>query len=517
MRIDICKRIITVLLSVALGALLCGCAERVDFEDKNVSVEKTEIALVLQEGETAKLDELPQLVRADLSGSTCYAEIMAWMDAHPDVEVTYTVAFPDGTVADNLTDNLALGAIAAEDAASAAELLTYLPELKTLDLTGTGLSPADAALLANACPDADITYTCTLLGQTLTYDTTFIDLTGITAADVDEAVSTLSSLPNLNCAALGTELECALSWEQLATLVQGCPNVDFDYSFTLYGKALTLLDDTLDLNHIKIEDNGALVRRVVAAMKNLTLLDMDFCGVSNEDMAAIRDAFPNVEVVWRVWFASNYSVRTNVEKILASKPSAGGTVTDRDGAVLKYCTNVKYLDLGHNEVITDISFVAYMPKLQVAILAMNNIKDLSPLANCTELEYLEIQTNAGITDLSPLANCTKLEHLNVANCRNFSDITPLMNLNNLKRLWLGCSAPVPQEQKDEFVQLHPDCEFNTTVWNDPTSEGWRIDHVDPWTNQVYYDERYEQLLEEFGYLEGDYSFISKDPLYNPHD
>ena len=230
-------------------------------------------------------------------------------------------------------------------------------------------------------------------------------------------------------------------------------------------------------------------------------------------MAVIRDAYPDVNVVWRIWFGDSYSVRTDVEKILASKPSAGGLVRDRDAEALKYCTKVKYLDVGHNEILTDISFVSYMPELEAAVLAMNNIADLSPLASCKKLEYLEIQTNARITDLSPLASCTELEHLNIANCRNFSDITPLFGLNKLKRLWLGCSAPVPQEQIEEFAVLHPDCELNTTVWSDPTSEGWRVDHVDPYTNQVYYDERYEKLIEQFGYLEGDYSFASKDPKY----
>ena len=74
-------------LTCAVCLALCGCAPRVDFEDKDVPVEKTEVSLVLQPGETAKLDELPALERADLSGSECYDEIIAWQAAHPDVEV----------------------------------------------------------------------------------------------------------------------------------------------------------------------------------------------------------------------------------------------------------------------------------------------------------------------------------------------------------------------------------------------------------------------------------------------
>ena len=227
--------------------------------------------------------------------------------------------------------------------------------------------------------------------------------------------------------------------------------------------------------------------RVAACMKNLTYLDMDFCGVSNEDMAVIRDAYPNVKVVWRVWFGDNYTARTDVEKILASKPSAGGELRDRDAQILKYCTDVKYLDVGHNVLLSDMSFVAYMPDLEVAILAMDAFTDITPLENCTKLEYLEIQTNDNLVDITPLGKLTNLEHLNIAHCRKISDISPLFNLTKLKRLWLGSTGPVPKEQIAALEDALPDCEFNTTVYDDPTSEGWRIDHVDPWTNQVYYN------------------------------
>lgn len=510
------KRIFPAVLTGVLCVLLVGCGERVEFEEKKVSSERTELALVLQEGETAKLDALPALERVDLSGSECYGEIAEWAAAHPQVDVTFTVAFPDGTVVDNHAESLAPGALDAPGAERTAELVAYLPALKTIDLTACGVTPQAAHAIAASAPNAEIIYTCTLLGHELSLDAESVDLTGITAAQADEVMSVLPYLANLRRVTLGDEAATPLDWSVISAMVQACPDADFDYAFTLYGKPLTLLDKTVDINHITIDDGGALVYSIASSMKNLEYLDMDFCGLSNEQMLALRDALPGVKVVWRVWFGSNYSVRTDVEKILASKPSVGGLVTDRDVTALSCCTDVKYIDLGHNEVITDISFVACMPKLEVAILAMNNISDISPLANCTELEYLEIQTNAGISDLSPLAACTKLEHLNIGNCRNFNDITPLMGLDKLKRLWLGCSAPVPAEQVEAFIAAHPDCEVNTTVWSDPTSEGWRIDHVDPWTNQVYLDERYELLVEQFGYNEGDYSFISRDPLYFAH-
>ena len=91
--------------------------------------------------------------------------------------------------------------------------------------------------------------------------------------------------------------------------------------------------------------------------------------------------------------------------------------TPASAASLKYCTDVKYLDLGHNEILTDISFVRGMPDLEVAIFAINNISDAGPLADCTKLEYLEINST-NITDLTPLSNLTGLHHLNIGRCVN---------------------------------------------------------------------------------------------------
>ena len=105
----------------------------------------------------------------------------------------------------------------------------------------------------------------------------------------------------------------------------------------------------MNLSHISITDNGELVRQVISCMPNLRYLDMDTCGVDNVHMAHIRDDFPNIKVVWRIWFGTNYTVRTDVKKILASMPSVGGDLTVANTYNLRYCTEVKYLDVGHNE------------------------------------------------------------------------------------------------------------------------------------------------------------------------
>ena len=302
--------------------------------------------------------------------------------------------------------------------------------------------------------------------------------------------------------------------------IAGCPNIkDISPLYGLtelerlwIGKEFSTVDTTINLSHIPVEDGGAQVMQAMACMPNLVSVDMDSCGVSNEDMAAIRDTYPDVKVIWRVWFGDAYSVRTDVERILASQPSVGGMLTRDNTEALKYCTDVKYLDIGHNEELDDISFVAYMTKLEVAILAMDYWSDATPLANCTELEYLEMQTTL-CTDLTPLSGLKNLRHLNVAYIPDLEDISPLYSLTGLERLWVGCYNHVPHEQIEQMRAAAPNCEVNDTVYDDPTGGRWRYVDYNPDAYVFILHPRYIELREQFGYTKADFSFCWNDPLY----
>ena len=239
----------------------------------------------------------------------------------------------------------------------------------------------------------------------------------------------------------------------------------------LYGVDFSLEDEELDLSYIKIGDGWRDVLKIAERMPNLKRLVMDSCGVRNEDMAVIRDSLPDTEVVWRINFGLQYTARTDATRILASSPSIGGNVTNRDLKKFKYFTKLRFLDIGHNEDITDLSFVRYMPDLEVLIIAMN------PLG-----------------DLSPLAGLKNLKHLNVGHCPMLKDISPIYDLE-LERFFLGpfISCPVPQKQVDHYRELHPDCEVENEYWE--SSEGaWRRganltgEKLEWYKKQPYYSE-----------------------------
>jgi hypothetical protein len=84
--------------------------------------------------------------------------------------------------------------------------------------------------------------------------------------------------------------------------------------------------------------------------------------------------------------------------------------------------------------ITDLTGLEYCTNLEKLNIALNQISNLSPLANLTSLTWLWAQANQ-ITDLSPLSNLISLEHIELYN-NSISDISALSNLTNLNWLWL---------------------------------------------------------------------------------
>ena len=591
---------------------------KIRFENGRFPADSTSISVVLESGETSLLSKFTDLRSADFSGSECYDEIIAWADANPGVNVSYTVTFPNGKVVSSTSSTADLSGLSHENISQAISLFKYLPSLNTIDL-GTSSSSAspitadDINSIRAAYPDVAVSYSVSFLGRDIPIDSETADLSGLSSSQLSEAVSVLSMLQNLKTidfgqsenssvsidevislasnfpnaavnyttsvagktislsdemielpelsrddvdavaailpymsnltyADIGGEAVNNLEWDDVTKLCDAAPNCVFDYDMTFWTKQISLADETLDLNHIEMLDEGASVKALLPYMHNCKTLDMDSCLVSNEAMASIRDEYPDIEVIWRVNFGENYSVRTNVVKILASKPSKGGALYNDAGEQLKYCTNVHYLDLGHNEDLSDFSFVAYMPELEVAVISMSSITDLTPFASCTHLKYLEAG-NTDITDLTPLASCTELKHLNIGTCAGISDISCLNDLD-LKRFWIGSYTlkNIPQSQISEYEALHPDCEVNTTCpsglevdADGNGNEGYVLEGWKYWQQYLTEDWNYygkygtfpaqrplgywKAVYKAFEYnlQEAAYAFSWNDPMYSAHD
>lgn len=517
--------------------------QNVDLMSGSFPKDTADLVAVLQSGETALLDQFENLISADFRGSVCYDEITAWAKNHPAVRVVYDITMPNGEKKSPDESVFDYSGLSRGEILQNAEMFPYFSRLSAVTLgnlsnTAESLTAEDLNGLKARFPSVQFNYRCELNGQSYGAETTSLDLTALGKENLDQTLAVLSLLPNLQTLELGNASNgtSPFTLDDVSRISAACPSVSCNYVLDLYGRTISLSDDHIDLNHVSVSDNGAAVRQVLRAMPNCQYLDMDSCGVPNEIMAQIRDEFPAVDVVWRVDFGSNYSVRTNVTKILASKPSVGGALTNSNSTNLKYCTNVHYLDLGHNDDLSDFSFVTYMPELEICVASITAITDLTPFASCSNLVWLECGST-GISDLSPLANCKKLRHLNVAASDAVHDISPLYDIP-MRRLWLGVSDPVPAEQVAQMQSLHPKCEINTTVptgRNDPNGPDWSSGNwkyyqqllARDWefysnNNNTFPAQRpmgyWKVVYKCFKYNLADraYSFTQNDPLYYDH-
>ncbi len=392
--------------------------------------------------------------------------------------------FPDGSVHEPEEESLDLSWLRHEDVQTAAELLRRMPELRAVELGADNARAAEEA--AEEAPEEE-------------------------SPEADAAAAAESE-------ADAAEEPERLSWADIRLLQEAAPQAEFYYRFRFFGKDFTLQDEAMDLNHRQMDDEGAAVREVLACMKHCRSLDMDFCGVSDEAMASIREDFPQVDVVWRIWFGryNKLSVRTDVERILASD---GGFHLEMNYSGLQYCTKVKYLDVGHMPGLEDWSFLGCMPDLEVCVIAIGGFEgdDLAGLANCPHLEYLEMcsRSTRGELDLSFLAGLTELKHLDI--CCLYDNIVgyeSLETLTGLERLWIGKYTYIPADYIEHLREVLPNTEINT---DSETGDGGTWRWIDQGRRRP--QPRYDLLCRQFDY--GNYdkvcAYFWNDPLYKPHD
>ena len=165
------------------------------------------------------------------------------------------------------------------------------------------------------------------------------------------------------------------------------------------------------------------------------------------------------------------------------------TLTDKSAAVLQYCNKIKYLDVNGSK-ISDISFIANMPDLECAILSVTTITDLSPLAGCPNLVWLELANCTRLKDLSPLSSLQNLKYLNIS-VTKVKDLSPLNDLN-LERLKCARTS-TPKKDVEAFESSHPNC--RTTNTGSALGQGWRYEDANQKTMFSYY----EQLVKIFRY------------------
>lgn len=461
-----------------LVLMLSGCSGKAKQESLEIQVTADTIS---------DLSEYKSLKELQIVSSDCYDAIEEYISANPQVSVRYEITIGD-VAAWNTDEEIRFETMDQDTVDAFCGYSRYFKSLKSVTVDAL-LSPEQIRAIKAACPEVDFSYTASFAGEELRNDASVIDLSGEGFSqeilrDAETVGELFPAVSQVNL--LREDGSCAWTLEELAALRAALPeNIQLKCAFSLFGQELSW-----DMEEIIYEKAGLAnddldtVRMALPLLSGCKRFVLDNCGPSYEELAKLRDEFPDKGIVWRVHFYAD-SILTDATVLWAVH------IRDENCHVLDYCRDLEYIDLGHDEWLTDISFTANMPKLKVLIIGITGVEDLSPLENCPELEYLEIfRTN--VKDLSPLASCTKLEHLNISLIRA-NDLSPLYGLTELKRLWGINDYYISDEQKQEIARRLPDCEIVFREGDDLTAFGWRI------LPDGSYAERYALLREQIGY------------------
>lgn len=239
-------------------------------------------------------------------------------------------------------------------------------------------------------------------------------------------------------------------------------------SFTAFGMDIDRDQTVLDFGKQNITDFDELIR-VLSGMPNLTEVSMYGTKMEEDRMEQLTQMFPSIHFGWTMRVAK-YRVRTDVTAFSTLRqPDEKPRYNAAKYAPLRFCWQIKGLDLGHNS-IEDLSFLTTMTGLHYLILADNKITDLTPLEPLQELEYVELFMN-DITDITPLTKLPRLIDLNLSRTR-IEDLTPLYEMKQLKRLWISrVGKGISEEEKAALQAALPDTEIHFTA--NCTAEGWR--------------------------------------------
>ena len=454
-----------------------------------------EVAEVMEAGELYILDHYPNLKSVDLSGSTCYEAILDYIEKHPQIAVTYTVSLGGTEVANTET------AITLEpgtfDHAALLENLQFLPNLTSISLPGLDLNADEVGTIRENYPNITLNYTVELFGNSYDAAATELDLSFMKSAQVEEALPKLGLLTNLS----NVYLSNSLSMGEVAQLQDSNPNATFHYDFYLFGQSLSTTDETVEYKNYNIGDDGeAQIRQALEILDNCRSFLLDNCKMSSEVLAGIREDFRDTtKVVWRVYFGeyNRYNSLTDAETLRAVYH-----VTDETCSEMRYCEDVKYMDIGHNEYLTDLSFIGYMPNIEVVIASGCAVTELVGFDNCKKLTWLELAYCGKLENVDSLEGCESLTYLNLS----FTKVSNYIPLDGLPLQRFMCLSPkASSEERSIFQEIHTDCLTVFYGYSNPYGYGWRYDDNGKTFNAYYKDVIREAF--NYDYLE---SLLPKD-------
>lgn len=415
----------------------------------------------------ARFSYFENLQGVDANAADCYDLILALQQALPDCEIRWSLKCAGQALSPTVTElTLEHTGVTAEELQWA---LTYLTEVTEVTLGDSGFTATEQLSLREAYPEIHFRWDVEAAGAVFSCQETSLSFAGeaVDAAALLDAAPLFDGVEELDLTG------CGLKNQELLAISDAFGGAVIHSEITIFGVDCTTDDKALDFSGMRLTDTKEL-EEVLPLMHNLEKVDMCDCGISNEDMDTLNRKFPDVDIVWRVYF-SEYSLRTDATAFCASNLPKNGYIAikmnNEQLEPLKYCTKLEALDLGHM-YYTDLSFLENMKELKYLILVDARFTDISVLASMENLFYLEIFKNT-LDDLTPLLSCKNLKHLNIGYTNGF-DISVLHQMTWLERLWYP-GNPMTTAEKDALKAALPDTEIYCPTGDSDgsTGGGWR--------------------------------------------
>lgn len=442
-----------------LQATLPGCsiAWSVPFGGEYYPNDTLQLSVTaLTEADLRALGYFPQLETIDATRCTELSTIVRLQELLPSCHIDYTVTL-NGQALSKDTETLVLGS---DSTAHLAQVLPLLPKVREVDASQCR-DYAGLLALQQQYPQISIRYLVKLSGTMVGNGATSLSVTDPVLSELEAA---LAGLPNLQTVELTGPLP---DNESLHALQLRYPGIRFLWSFSLCGVTVSTADTAINLSGIAMEST-AQVEAALPCFYDLQTVEMCDCGIPSREMAAMGARNPQVRFIWTVKIGSQIRLRTDATYLMPFQ--YGVTLTDADTEELQYCTDMLCLDLGHS-MITDVSFLAHMPKLQYLTLGETPVSDISALAGAQELVFLELfLTN--VTDYSPLLSCPKLRDLNISYAIP-GDMTVLCQLKQVKHLHLKGLWQDEWQQQLRTALPETTLVFAGTGDISSTGDGWR--------------------------------------------
>lgn len=170
--------------------------------------------------------------------------------------------------------------------------------------------------------------------------------------------------------------------------------------------------------------------------------NIDISGCTDEDLECLK-YFTKLQDLSLVSSASNPAKITNLD-FAYNMPNlkhvtieVAPNLTNIDG--LSASKNITFVDISYAG-ITNLDALSECTKINEVRIFTTHLDNVNGLTNCKNLEYISL-SSCRLTDISGLQDKTKLKILSLNTNRRLKDITPLATCSNLETLYIsGCTS-----------------------------------------------------------------------------